>query len=208
MQARSQAEAAFAGEVALDEVNHSWSQTLQKGGIGRGVFAQNCPKLTLELSLRARKLKKWIPDPGPRKSPKKVRKVKEIVDFQTFSWLFELFFGLFRGPGSGGPKLLSGDFFETFRVFGVLDSVGGGGDLKPWWVVRLKFSTPEGDLEKCFNLWALGFVHSPRMQNTKYLNVARNYLPRICIILREMEVQRRRGTTSPDPEKKKKKQSL
>ena len=25
------------------------------------------------------------PDPGPQKSPKKVRKVKKIVDFQTFS---------------------------------------------------------------------------------------------------------------------------
>ena len=31
---------------------------------------------------------------------------------------------------SGGPKLLSGDFFETFRVFGVFGSVDGGGDLK------------------------------------------------------------------------------
>ena len=42
---------------------------------------------------------------------------------------FRTFFGLFRGPGSGGPKLISGDFFETFRVFGVLGSVDGGGDL-------------------------------------------------------------------------------
>ena len=68
----------------------------------------------------------WDPlIPDPEKIKKKVRKVKKIVDFQTFSWLF----GLFQGPEWGGPKLLSGDFFETFRVFGVLDSVDSRGDL-------------------------------------------------------------------------------
>ena len=44
------------------------------------------------------------------------------ITFRTFFWLF-------RGPGSGGPKLLSGDFFETFRVFGVLGSVDGQGAI-------------------------------------------------------------------------------
>ena len=32
-------------------------------------------------------------------------------------WIFGLFSELFGGPGSGVPKLLSGDFFETFSWF-------------------------------------------------------------------------------------------
>ena len=35
---------------------------------------------------------------------------------------------LFGGSGVRGPELLSGDFFETFRGFGVLGSVVGRGD--------------------------------------------------------------------------------
>ena len=67
------------------------------------------------------------PDPGPRKSPKKVRKVKKKSENQLFSWHFLDFFGV---RGRGGPNSSSGDFFETFRVFGVFGSVDGGGDVK------------------------------------------------------------------------------
>ena len=51
------------------------------------------------------------PDPTPQKVPKKARKVQKIVevqkrvDFNNFG-LFRLFSKPFRGPGSGGPKLL------------------------------------------------------------------------------------------------------
>ena len=64
----------------------------------------------------------------PKKSEKSP-KSQENSCFSDFFLTFRTFFGLFGGPGSGGPKLLSGDFFETFRVFGVLGSVDGGGDL-------------------------------------------------------------------------------
>ena len=71
------------------------------------------------------------PNPDPekvqKKSPKSQEKSLKINYFLDFS---DFFFGLFRGPGSGGPKLPSGDFFETFRVLGVFGSVDGGGDLK------------------------------------------------------------------------------
>ena len=71
----------------------------------------------------------WDP---PIPDPEKVKKGSKSQDnslFSDFCLTFRTFFGLFRGPGSGGPKLLSGDLFETFRVFGVLGSVDGGGDL-------------------------------------------------------------------------------
>ena len=76
----------------------------------------------------AEKWEKGVWDP-PTPDPEKVQKKseKKIVDFQTFLD-FSDFFWLFQGPGSGGPKLLSGHFFETFRFFGVLGSVDGGGD--------------------------------------------------------------------------------
>ena len=75
------------------------------------------------------------PDPGPQKVRKKVRKVKKIVDFQR---LFDLFFDFFGVRGRGGPKLLSGDFFETFRVFGVWGSADGKGDLNPCAEIHLR----------------------------------------------------------------------
>ena len=75
-----------------------------------------------------------LPDPGPPKSSeKKVRKVKKkesISHFFIFSLFCRFFFcsELFGGPVSAGPKLLSGDFFDTFRGFGVSVSVDGRGD--------------------------------------------------------------------------------
>ena len=67
------------------------------------------------------------PDPDPRKVPQKARKVKKKLILTLFR-TFRTFFGTFRGSGSGGPKLLSGDFFETFRGFGFLGSVDGRRD--------------------------------------------------------------------------------
>ena len=72
------------------------------------------------------------PDPPkvPKKVPKKVRKVRKIVKinyFFDFSDLFRNFLGV---RGRGGPKLLSGDSFGTFRGFGVLGSVDGRRDPK------------------------------------------------------------------------------
>ena len=49
---------------------------------------------------------------SPEKSKKIVLKFDYFLDFSVF------FSELFGGPGSGGPKLPSGDFFETFRGFG------------------------------------------------------------------------------------------
>ena len=56
--------------------------------------------------------------PG-HKAQKKVRKVQNIVDFDYFLDSLDFFQLFFGGPGSGGPKLLSGDSFETFRGFGL-----------------------------------------------------------------------------------------
>ena len=47
------------------------------------------------------------------------------MTFRTFFW------ELFGGSGVRGPELLSGDFFETFRGFGVLGSVDDRGDPNP-----------------------------------------------------------------------------
>ena len=75
--------------------------------------------------------KRSLAPPRPR-TPKKSKKSPKSQEKRRFSdnfLTFRTFFGLFRGPGSGGPKLLSGDFCETFRVFGVFGSVDGGGNL-------------------------------------------------------------------------------
>ena len=64
-----------------------------------------------------------------------------FLDFLDFFWTCS-------GSGiAGGPKLLSGDFFETFRVFGVLDSVDGGGDLNVGMVIG---KLPRPSLPCCF----------------------------------------------------------
>ena len=69
------------------------------------------------------------PDPEPpQKFFEKGPKSQKIVDFDYIFQTFRTFFGTFRGSGLGDPKLLSGDFFETFRGFGVLGSVNGGRD--------------------------------------------------------------------------------
>ena len=79
---------------------------------------------------------------SPEKSQKSLPKTRTPEKFRTKSESpktsqNQLFFGLFRtfselfgGFGSGGPKLPSGDFLETFRGFGVLGSVDGGRDPK------------------------------------------------------------------------------
>ena len=52
--------------------------------------------------------------------------------WKNFRFYFSGFVSeLFGGPGSGGPKHLSGDFFETFRGSRVLGSVDGGRDPNP-----------------------------------------------------------------------------
>ena len=56
------------------------------------------------------------------KSQEKSLKCHYFLDFSSFFWLF-------RGPGSGGAKIASGDLFETFRVFAALGSVDGRGHL-------------------------------------------------------------------------------
>ena len=92
--------------------------------------------------------------PRPR-TPKKSQKGPRSQENSWFSEFFltsRTFLGLFRGPGSGGPKLLSGDFFETFRVFRVFGSVDGGGDLKPMPL-----------LEVLFPLWATSLLITPRL---------------------------------------------
>ena len=58
------------------------------------------------------------PDPGPRKSPKKVRKVKKIVDFQTFSCLFGLFWDFFGVWGRGVPNSSRETFLRLFGLSG------------------------------------------------------------------------------------------
>ena len=72
-----------------------------------------------------------VSDPRPRKSQKKVRKVKKKVDFQTFSWLSD-FLGTFSGSWVGGvpPNSFRETFLRLFGVFGVLVAVDGGGDRK------------------------------------------------------------------------------
>ena len=50
----------------------------------------------------------------PKKFRKKVGKVQKNSQNRLFFGLFRPFSELFGGSGSGGPKLLSGDFFETF----------------------------------------------------------------------------------------------
>ena len=71
------------------------------------------------------------PDPGPpkssEKSPKSPKNSQNQLFFFDFSDLFRNFLGV---RGQGGPKLLSGDFFETFRGFRVLGSVDGRRDPK------------------------------------------------------------------------------
>ena len=70
----------------------------------------------------------WTPKsraPKKNQSPKSPEKLKSTT-FLTFRPSF----WLFRGLGSGGPKLLAGDFFGTFRGLEVLGSVDGGGDPK------------------------------------------------------------------------------
>ena len=56
---------------------------------------------------------------------------------------FRTFFGIFWGSGVGGPKLLSGDFSETFRGLGVLGSVDGRRDPKTITKHITTWSTPE-----------------------------------------------------------------
>ena len=67
----------------------------------------------------------WDPPPTPESSEKSPKSPK-IVNM-NYSWTFRNFLRNFSGSRvGGGPKLLSGDFFETFRGFGVLGSVGRG----------------------------------------------------------------------------------
>ena len=56
------------------------------------------------------------PTPDPQKLPKRVRKVKKIVDFDYFSD-FSDFFWNFSGSGVGGSQTPFGRLFETFRGF-------------------------------------------------------------------------------------------
>ena len=52
----------------------------------------------------------------------------KIVDFNSFLDFLDFFRNFLRVRVGGGPKLLSGGFFEISRVSGVLGSVDGRGD--------------------------------------------------------------------------------
>ena len=65
-----------------------------------------------------------LQSPTRRKPEKSQKSLPRGVCFGLFSDFF--------GSGVGGSQTpLGGHFFETFRVFGVLGSVDGGGDPKP-----------------------------------------------------------------------------
>ena len=94
-------------------------------------------KLTEPKTPKPRKVSKKSPErssgpltPDPPKCSRKSPRSQENSWIWQFSWLFGLFWELFGGSGVRGPELLSGDFFETFRGFGVLGSVDGRGDPK------------------------------------------------------------------------------
>ena len=87
---------------------------------------------------KTRKVSKKSPErslgtPRPRtaKSQKKVRKVKKIVDWQTFFWLFGHFWDFFGVRGRGVPNSARETFLRLFGVFAVFGSVDGRGDLNP-----------------------------------------------------------------------------
>ena len=82
------------------------------------------PPSTEPKTLKTRKVSKKSPEksfgppgPAPKKS-EKGSKSHENSWFSDFFSTFQTFLGLFSGSLSGGPELLSGDFFEAFWVFG------------------------------------------------------------------------------------------
>ena len=68
------------------------------------------------------------PTPDPEKVKKKSEKSRERLKINYFLD-FSNFLLTFSGSGVRGSQTPLGRFFETFRVFGVLGSVDGGGDL-------------------------------------------------------------------------------
>ena len=124
------------------------------------------------------------PTPDPPKVPKQVRSEQKSRGnnwFKLFSRLFRLVLELLGCPGSGGPELLSRDFFETFRGLGVLGSVDGRGDpnscIKLSWSREVATQIPGHPGHSLFktteNLPILGSQHpSPNVKKTLKLRNA------------------------------------
>ena len=100
--------ALLAGAFSTQAVRETIAQILIFFSPSLGLDLRSPPPSTESKTVKTRKVSKKSPerslgppDPGPRKVKKKVRKVKKIVDLQTFSWDFSGFqgFGLCRWRG-------------------------------------------------------------------------------------------------------------
>ena len=110
-----------------------FKQSSRQNGQNRNLLPSTEPKIP-----KPRKVAKESPGRtsgppalDPPKTSKKSLKSQEIDKINYFLDFSDVVLEVFGGSGVGGPEVLSGDFFETFRGFGILGSVDGRGDPNP-----------------------------------------------------------------------------